>query len=127
VRTTQRHSPHTKDDEERLVARIIELATRYGRYGYRRITALLKQEGWKVNHKRVERIWRREGLKVPKKQPKRGRLWVNDGSCVRLKISITRTTCGAREAMVVRTADERVLRMLTIIDDVHQGVPGHFG
>ena len=67
ARTTQRHSPHTKDDEERLVARIIELATRYGRYGYRRITALLNQEGWKVNHKRVERIWRREGLKVPKK------------------------------------------------------------
>ena len=74
ARTTQRHSSHTKDDEERLVARIIELATRYGRYGYRRITALLKQEGFRVNHKRVERIWRREGLKVPKKQPKRGRL-----------------------------------------------------
>ena len=85
ARTTQRHSPHIKDDEERLVARIIELATRYGRYGYRRITALVKQEGWKVNHKRVERIWRREGLKVPKKQPKRGRLWLNDGSCIRLR------------------------------------------
>jgi transposase InsO family protein len=74
ARTTQRHSSDIKGDEERLVARIIELATRYGRYGYRRITALLKQEGFRVNHKRVERIWRREGLKVPKKQPKRGRL-----------------------------------------------------
>ncbi len=74
ARTTQRHSSDIKDDEEKLVARIIELATRYGRYGYRRITALLKQEGWKVNHKRVERIWRKEGLKVPQKQPKRGRL-----------------------------------------------------
>jgi putative transposase len=74
ARTTQRHSSHTKNDEERLVACIIELATRYGRYVYRRITALLNQEGWKVNHKRVERIWRREGLKVPQKQPKRGRL-----------------------------------------------------
>jgi len=74
ARTTQRHSPYIRNDEERLVARIIELATRYGRYGYRRITALLKQEGFRVNHKRVERIWRREGLKVPKKQPKRGRL-----------------------------------------------------
>jgi len=95
ARTTQRHSLHIKSDEERLVARIIELATRYGRYGYRRITALLKQEGWKVNHKRVERIWRREDLKVPKKQPKRGRLWLNDGSCIRLKISNTRTVCGA--------------------------------
>ena len=78
ARTTQRHSSDIKGDEERLVARIIELATRYGRYGYRRITALLKQEGWKVNHKRVERIWRKEGLKVPKKQPKRRRLWLND-------------------------------------------------
>jgi transposase InsO family protein len=70
-------------DEARLVARIIELATQYGRYGYRRITAMLRREGWRVNHKRVERLWRREGLKVPKRQPRRRRLWVNDGSCVR--------------------------------------------
>ena len=94
ARTTQRHSSYIRNDEERLVARIIELATRYGRYGYRRITALLNQQGWKVNHKRVERIWRREGLKVPKKQPKRGRLWLTDGSCIRLKISNTRIMCG---------------------------------
>ena len=67
----------------RLVARIVELAKQYGRYGYRRITALLHREGWRVNHKKVERIWRQEGLKVPKKQPKRGRLWWNDGSSVR--------------------------------------------
>jgi transposase InsO family protein len=64
---------------------VVKLASRYGRYGYRRVTALLRAEGWVVNHKRVERIWRREGLKVPKKQPKRGRLWLNDGSCVRLR------------------------------------------
>jgi transposase InsO family protein len=63
----------------------VRLASRFGRYGYRRVTALLKAEGWRVNHKRVERIWRREGLKVPMKQPKRGRLWLNDGSCVRLR------------------------------------------
>ena len=62
--------------------RIVELATQFGRYGYRRITALLKGEGWRVNHKRVARIWRQEGLKVPKRQPKRKRLWFNDGSCV---------------------------------------------
>jgi len=60
-----------------------ELATLYGRYGYRRITAMLQMEGWHVNHKRVERLWRREGLKVPQKQPKRGRLWLSDGSCIR--------------------------------------------
>ncbi len=66
---------------------IIALATKYGRYGYRRITALLNSPllNWRVNHKRVERIWRKEGLKVPQKQPKRGRLWLNDGSCVRLR------------------------------------------
>jgi len=69
----------------RLVARIIELAAQYGRYGYRRITAMLRQEGWQVNHKRVERIWREEGLKVPQKQPKRRRLWLNDGSCITLR------------------------------------------
>ena len=80
ARTTQRYLPLVSDEEERLVARIIELATKYGRYGYRMMTGLLREEGWRVNHKRVERIWRREGLKVPKKQPKRGRLWLNDGS-----------------------------------------------
>ena len=70
-----------------LTRRIVELATEYGRYGYRRVTALLHREGWQVNHKRVERIWRQEGLKVPQKQPKRRRLWLNDGSCVRLRPS----------------------------------------
>ena len=78
-RTTQREEPKQGAFEKRLVARIIELACQFGRYGYRRITALLKREGWPVNHKRVQRIWRREGLKVPQKQPKRGRLWLNDG------------------------------------------------
>jgi len=84
-----------RSEEERLSAEIVSLATRYGRYGYRRITALLRQEGFRVNHKRVERIWRREGLKVPQKQPKRGRLWLTNGSCIRLKISSIKTMCGA--------------------------------
>ena len=61
------------------------LAGRFGRYGYRMVTGMLRAEGWVVNHKRVERIWREEGLKVPKKQPKRGRLWLTDGSCIRLR------------------------------------------
>jgi putative transposase len=74
-----------RDDEEPLTTAIIRLATSYGRYGYRRITALLRADGWRVNLKRVYRIWRREGLKVPQKQPKRGRLWLNDGSCIRLR------------------------------------------
>ena len=85
ARTTQRHSSDIKGDKERLVARTIELATQYGRYGYRRTIALLKQQGWKINHRRVRRIWRREGLRAPKRQPKRGRLWLNDGSCIRLR------------------------------------------
>ncbi len=84
-RSTQRHEPKVREDEPPLIKRIIELARRFGRDGYRQITALLRGEGWRVNHKRVERIWRREGLKVPQKQPKKGRLWLNDGSCVRLR------------------------------------------
>ena len=84
-RSTQRRIPCGRDDEDRLVADMIELARQYGRYGYRRIAALLRDAGWQVNDKRVERLWRREGLKVPEKQPKRGRLWLNDGSCIRLR------------------------------------------
>ena len=77
--------PRGADDEQALTEDIIALAKQYGRYGYRRVTALLRSAGWTVNRKRVERIWRREGLKVPQKQPKRGRLWLNDGSCIRLR------------------------------------------
>ena len=103
-------------DEEQLRARIVELATRYGRYGYRRITAMLKQENWQVNHKRVERIWRQEGLKVPKRQPKRGRLWLNDGSCVRLRPE-HKDHVWSYDFMVDRAADGRTFRILTIIDE----------
>ena len=84
-RSTQRKPPQGREDEARLTADVIELAREYGRYGYRRVAVLLRRAGWQVNHKRVARIWRREGLKVPHKQKKRGRLWLNDGSCVRLK------------------------------------------
>ena len=76
-RTSQRYQPIICDDENALTAAIVRLAGQYGRYGYRRVMALLHAEGWHVNHKRVGRIWRREGLKVPLKQPKRGRLWLN--------------------------------------------------
>jgi hypothetical protein len=84
-RSTQRKAARTPDEEVQLTADIVELARQYGRYGYRRITALLKGAGWAVNRKRVERKGRREGLKVPQRQPKRGRLWVADGSCLRLR------------------------------------------
>ena len=83
-RSTQRHVPRGREDEEWLVADMTELARFYGRYGYRRVAVLLRDAGWSVSDGRVERLWKREGLKVPPKQPKRGRLWLNDGSCVRL-------------------------------------------
>ena len=84
-RSTQRKVPRGRDDEAQLTADIVELARQYGRYGYRRINALLRRAGWRVNDKRVERIWRREGLKVPSKLPKQARLWLANGSCVRLR------------------------------------------
>jgi len=98
------------------VAQIISLAIRYGRYGYRRITALLRAEGWRVNHKRVERIWRQEGLKVPRKQPKRGRLWLNDGSCIRLRPE-RKNHVWSYDLMAERTQDGRAFRILTILDE----------
>jgi len=106
----------TTDEEARLVARIIQLATQYGRYGYRRITAMLRQEEWQVNHKRVERIWRSEGLKVPQKQPKRRRLWLNDGSCIRLRPQFT-DHVWSYDFVTDRTADGRAFRILNIIDE----------
>ena len=84
-RTTQRRARKVASDEGALRGDIVRLASRFGRYGYRRVTDMLRIEGWGVNHKRVERIWRQEGLKVPQRQPKRGRLWLNDGSCIRLR------------------------------------------
>jgi transposase InsO family protein len=88
----------------------------YGRYGTPRITALLRREGWCVNHKRVERIWKREGLKVPKKQPRRGRLWLNDGSCVRLR-SERKDHVWAYDFVHARTHDGRPLRLLVVVDE----------
>jgi len=98
------------------VKQIVWLACEYGRYGYRRITALLHWEGWRVNHKRVERIWREEGLKVPKKQPKRRRLWLNDGSCIRLRPT-HRDHVWSYDFVADRTSDGRPIRMLTIVDE----------
>jgi transposase InsO family protein len=99
-----------------LVAQLIELAGEYGRYGYRRIAALLQHDGWKVNHERIERLWRREGLKVPKKQPKRGRLWLNDGSCIRLRPQY-KDHVWAYDFVHARTHDGRPVRMLTLVDE----------
>ena len=116
ARSTQRRKRVVADDEARLRARIVELAEQYGRYGYRRVTGLLVNEGWHVNHKRVERIWREEGLKVPQKQPKRRRLWLNDGSCVRLRPAYPGHVW-SYDFVQDRTYNGRTFRMLTIIDE----------
>ena len=115
-RSTHRYEPIPVEDEQGLTEEIVELASRYGRYGYRRITALLRMDGWDVNHKRVERIWRREGLKVPAKQPKRGRLWLNDGCCVRLRPQGPNHVW-AYDFVLVRTHDGRGVRLLTVMDE----------
>ena len=116
ARSTQRRQAHVPDDEPPLVRRLVELATKYGRYGYRRVAELLRREGWVVNHKRVERLWRREGLKVPKRQPKRRRLWLNDGSCVRLRPE-RKDHVWSYDFVQARTHDGRAFRMLTVIDE----------
>jgi len=115
-RSTQRHVGKVAEDEEQLVERVVFLASQYGRYGYRRITAMLRNEGWPVNHKRVERIWRQEGLKVPAKQSKRGRLWLTDGSCIRLRPE-RRNHVWSYDMALIRTTDGRALRILVIIDE----------
>jgi transposase InsO family protein len=115
-RSTQRRTPRGREDEERLTAAIIVLARLYGRYGYRKIAALLRDAGWLVNDKRVERIWLREGLKVPSKQPKRGRLWLNDGSCIRLRPE-HRDHVWSYDFVEDRTHDGRKYRMLNVVDE----------
>ena len=108
--------PHVAGDETRWVKRMVELASQYGRYGDRLITGMLRNEDWQANHKRIERLWRREGLEVPHKQPKRSRLWLNDGSCVRLRPSYVDHVWSC-DFMQDRRADGRSFRRLTLIDE----------
>ncbi len=116
ARSTQRYPKVLPEDEALLRAQVIELACEYGRYGYRRVTALLRNQGWIVNHKRVERIWREEGLKVPLKQPKRGRLWLNDGSIVRLRPEFPKHVW-SYDFMLDRTHNGVPFRILNVIDE----------
>ena len=114
-RSTQRYAPSLVEDEQALTREVVELASQFGNSGYRRVTALLRHRGWRVNHQRVERIWRREGLKVPAKQPKRGRLWRGDGSCVRLRPE-WKDHVWAYDFVQVRLHDGSVVRLLTVMD-----------
>jgi len=115
-RSTQRKVPRGADDEVALTQDIIALARQYGRYGYRRVTALLRHAGWVVNRKRAERIWRLEGLKVPQKHPKRSRLWLNDGSCIRLRPEYPGHVW-SYDFVEGRTHDGRKFRILSVIDE----------
>jgi transposase InsO family protein len=115
-RGTQRYSVIVRADEDALTQAIIQLAAQYGRYGYRRITALLQEAGWSVGVDRVQRIWRREGLKVPRKQRPRGRLWLNDGSCIRLRPE-RRNHVWSYDFVEAQTHDGRKVRLMTLIDE----------
>ena len=115
-RSTQRKPPQCREDEERLTADVIELGREYGRYDHRRVAVLLRRAGWQVNHKRVARIWRSKRLKVPHKQTKRGRLWLGDGSCVRLKPEHPNHVW-SYDFVQDRTSDSRAYRTLNILDE----------
>lgn len=117
ARATQRYGPSPPRDEKRLTEDIIALVTRYRRYGYRRITVLLNNDHWgRVNHKRVGRIWQKEGLKVPRKQPKRKRLWLNDGSCIRLRPE-HKDQVWSYDFMIDCASDGKTFKILNIIDE----------
>jgi putative transposase len=115
-RGTQRYEGVARSDGGALRKAVIALATKYGRYGYRRITALLRSAGWRVGKDRVQRIWRREGLKVPQKQKPRARLWLNDGSCVRQR-PVRPNHVWSYDFVSAITHDGRALRILTLIDE----------
>lgn len=116
-RSTQRRRPKGPDDEQALIDDMTVLVRRYGRYGYRKIAELLRSTaGWVINDKRVERIWRREGFKVPAKQPKKGRLWLADGSCIRLRAEYPNHVW-SYDFVEDRTHEGKKYRMLNIIDE----------
>ena len=115
-RSSVRYTPQPRSDESLLTRSIVGLAGRSGRYGYRRVHALLESQGWQVSHGRVMRIWRREGLKVPAKQPKRGRLWLNDGSCIRLRPRCQKHV-GSWDVVFIRTGDGRAVKLMVVMDE----------
>lgn len=116
-RTAYRYMPLPRDDEEPFRVEIIRLACTYGRYGYRTVAALMRNAGWqRATGERVKRIWQQEGLKVPGKQTPKGRLWLNDGSCLRLRAEYPNHVW-SYDFVFVRDAYGRKIRMLTMIDE----------
>lgn len=115
-RSTQGYVRKGGQEEDRLIERMTYWAFRMGRLGYKKITALLKWEGWRVNKKRILRLWRQEGLKVPKRQVKRRRLWLSDGSCIRFRPTKPNQVW-SYDFVKDQTSDGRPLRFLTVIDE----------
>jgi putative transposase len=116
VRSTQRYQPVINHDREKLRSRVIELAKEYGRYGYKTITDMLQMEGFEAGKDAVYTIWREEGLKVPQKQPKRARLYLVDGSCIR-KRATHKNHVWSYDFVHDRTHDGKPFRILNIIDE----------
>lgn len=115
-RNTYRYKPVKLPDEDDMHSLIIYMATNFGRVGYRMVTDMLRNQGILINHKRVERIWSEEGLKLPEKQQKRRRIFLNDGSCIRLKAD-HRNHVWSYDFVEDKTMDGRKLRWLNIIDE----------
>ncbi|MBU3593668.1 IS3 family transposase [Polynucleobacter sp. 71A-WALBACH] len=116
-RAAYRYMPLPKDDEEPLRAEVIRMASTYGRYGYRFIAGMMRNAGWgQATTAKVARIWRQEGLKIPQKQPPRGRLWFNDGSCMRLRATAPNHVW-SYDFVFIRDAYGGKIRMLTLIDE----------
>ncbi|UNP29219.1 IS3 family transposase [Lysobacter gummosus] len=116
TRSSVRYVSQPRSDESSLTQAVIALASQYGRYGYRRVHALVRAQGGSASRSRVERIWKREGLKAPTKQPKRGRLWLADGSCLRLRPEHPHHVW-SWDFVMERTHDGRVLKILVLIDE----------
>ena len=114
-RSAVRYTPQPRDDEAALTRSVVGLAGQYGRYGYRRVPALLQAQGWQVSQGRVMRWWRRDGLKVPARQPKRGRLWLHDGSCIRLRPRDQKHV-GSWDVVFIRTDDGRAVKLMVVMD-----------
>ena len=115
TRSSFRYQSAPSDDEEKLRLALIKLAKRYGRYGYRKITALLRMEGWSVNHKKVERIWREEGLQLPKRHKKRKRLYHKDSSVIRLR-PLHQNHIWSIDFVHDKLSSGRSYKMLTVLD-----------
>jgi putative transposase len=115
-RSTQRQVAKTNQEEERLVRRMLELVRQHPRYGYRRIWALLRREGWRVNRKRIHRLWRQQGLKVPRRQRKKRRLGSSANSCVRRPAKY-KNHVWAWDFLHDRTTDGRPLKWFTLVDE----------